>query len=262
LGTSKPSVELFEAMANRVERRLISTSIFLTQVGKLELVNSVLSSLPIYFMTTLKIPVSVLQQIDKYRRHGLWNGSTANAKKTPRVTRPKSKGGLGITKLRTHNDALLMKALHKFFNRLNIPWVKLLWEFYYGNGKLPGSRKEGSSWWRNIVKLVDQFKGFACPQIKNGSAVLAWEDLWQGGVILKEAFSELYSFTKHKQISIQKALQGNLADLFHIPLSEQAYSQFLQVQTIFQSISQQDENDKWSYIWGPVSSHHQKFTKE
>jgi hypothetical protein len=64
----------------------------------------------------------------------------------------------------------------------------------------------------------------------------------------KEAFPELYSFTKHKQISLQKALQGNLADLFHTPLSEQAYSQFLQVQTIFQSINQQDENDKWSYI--------------
>jgi hypothetical protein len=96
--------------------------------------------------------------------------------------------------------------------------------------------------------LVDQFKRFASPQIKNGSSVLAWEDLWQGAVILKEAFPELYSFTKHNQISLQKALQGNLADLFHTPLSEQAYSQFLQVQTICQSINQQDENDKWSYI--------------
>jgi hypothetical protein len=84
VGTSKPSIELFEAMVNRVERRLIFTSIFLTQAGKLELVNSVLSSLPIYFMTTLKIPVSVLQQLDKYRRHGLWNGSTTNGKKRPK----------------------------------------------------------------------------------------------------------------------------------------------------------------------------------
>jgi hypothetical protein len=40
-------------------------------------------------------------------------------KKTPlvawkMVTRPKLKGGLGVTKLRVQNDALLMKILHKF----------------------------------------------------------------------------------------------------------------------------------------------------
>jgi hypothetical protein len=34
------------------------------------------------------------------------------------VTRPKEDGGLGILDLKTQNDALLLKYLHKFFNRL------------------------------------------------------------------------------------------------------------------------------------------------
>jgi hypothetical protein len=33
------------------------------------------------------------------------------------VTKPKSKGGLGVIKLRLQNDALLMKNLHNFFNK-------------------------------------------------------------------------------------------------------------------------------------------------
>jgi hypothetical protein len=81
VGTAKPGIEHFEGMVQRVERRLISTSIFLTQAGKLELVKSVTSSLPTYFMTMLKIPVSVINQIERYRRHGMWSGSEVNAKK-------------------------------------------------------------------------------------------------------------------------------------------------------------------------------------
>lgn len=38
---------------------------------------------------------------------------------------PKEKGGLGIINLRLQNDALLMKHLRKFYNRADIPWVRI-----------------------------------------------------------------------------------------------------------------------------------------
>jgi hypothetical protein len=103
-------------MALRIEKRLISTSLWLTQGGKLQLVNSVMSSLPTFYMCTIKLPISIIKQIDKYRRHCLWRGGDLNAKKSPLaawklVTRPKKKGGLGVLKLRVQNDALLMKKL-------------------------------------------------------------------------------------------------------------------------------------------------------
>jgi hypothetical protein len=55
-----------------------------------------------------------------------------NARKAPlaawkQITRPKQEGGLGILKLKAHNDALLMKSLYKMYNKLDIPWVKLIW---------------------------------------------------------------------------------------------------------------------------------------
>jgi hypothetical protein len=44
------------------------------------------------------------------------------------------------------NEALLLKNLHKFFNKVDLPWVQLLWSQYYSNGKVPGNvRKWGSS---------------------------------------------------------------------------------------------------------------------
>jgi hypothetical protein len=44
---------------------------------------------------------------------------------------------LGVLDIRTHNDVLLLKSLHKFHNRENLPWVNLIWENYYKNGRLP-----------------------------------------------------------------------------------------------------------------------------
>jgi hypothetical protein len=87
--------------------------------------------MPTYYMTILKVSISILNQVDKYRRHVFWKGSDVNSKKittdyTKMVTKPKSEGGLGVVKLRTHNDALLLKYLHKVYNKLNLPWVKLI----------------------------------------------------------------------------------------------------------------------------------------
>jgi hypothetical protein len=71
VSTARPKVEHFEVPVHTVARRLIFIVIFLTQAGKLELVKFELSSLPTYYMTTLKISISMLKQIDKYIRHDL-----------------------------------------------------------------------------------------------------------------------------------------------------------------------------------------------
>jgi hypothetical protein len=74
-----------------------------------------------------------------------------NAKKPPLpvwklASRPKRNGGLGIINLANQNDSLLLKNLHKFYNRMDIPWVNMIWENYYRNGAVPGPRPKGSFW--------------------------------------------------------------------------------------------------------------------
>ena len=44
----------------------------LNRAGRLRLVNSVLSSLPTYFLTVFKMPKWAIKRIDKLRRSFLW----------------------------------------------------------------------------------------------------------------------------------------------------------------------------------------------
>ena len=71
MGTTKPTVKDFAPLIDRVERRLSATASFLSYGDSLVLVNSVLSSLPTYYMCSLVIPKGVIEVIDKARRRCL-----------------------------------------------------------------------------------------------------------------------------------------------------------------------------------------------
>ncbi|WVZ76722.1 hypothetical protein U9M48_024674 [Paspalum notatum var. saurae] len=141
-----------------------------------------------FFLCTFLRP-STLEQIDKLRKHCLWRGVDINAKSNPKVAwpmicLPKKEGGLGVLNLYSQNEALLLKYLNTFFNKMEIPWVHLVWEKHYNHGKLPGHVKKGSFWWKDVLKLLYKFKGLAAVNINGGSSCLLWEDLWLGKKLL------------------------------------------------------------------------------
>jgi hypothetical protein len=87
-----------------------------------------------------------------------------NAKKPPlaawkMVTILKLKGGSGVIKISLQNDALLMKNLHKFYMKEDLPHGKLIWSKYYRNGKVPGSIMKSSFWWKGMLNLLNTYKG-------------------------------------------------------------------------------------------------------
>jgi hypothetical protein len=55
-------------------------SMHLTYAGRLILVNSVFFALPTFYMCSLKLPLELLEQIDKYRKHVLWHGGDVTKK--------------------------------------------------------------------------------------------------------------------------------------------------------------------------------------
>jgi hypothetical protein len=85
IGLLKPTAENFLPIVMRIEKRITSTSNFLTLACRFEMVNSVLYSLPTYFMSVVEMPPSIRHQIDIYRKHCLWRGADLNAKKPPLV---------------------------------------------------------------------------------------------------------------------------------------------------------------------------------
>jgi hypothetical protein len=120
----------FMPMVQKCERRLAGISSFLNQAGRLQLTNAIFTALPTFFMCSLILPKNIIKQIDKYRKHCLWRGNDLNDRKPPKaawkmVCGPKIEGGLGVIDLEKQNKALISKNLHKFFNKLDIPWVNL-----------------------------------------------------------------------------------------------------------------------------------------
>jgi hypothetical protein len=126
MGTTNPKIDDFTPMMDRVERRLSACSTWLSYSGRLEMINSAMTPITTYAMCTLKLPKGVIKNIDRARKQCLWRGNSAKKKggnlvAWPTVQLPKEKGGLGIINLHLQNDALLMKQLHKFYNKANIP---------------------------------------------------------------------------------------------------------------------------------------------
>jgi len=123
----------------------------LQPVQRKVLADAVFTSLPTFFKCTLALPKVVIKQIDKYRKHRLWRGADINARKPPKaawkmVCKPKEEGGRGVTDIEKQNKALLIKNFHKFFNKLDLPWVHLIWVKHYRNGKLLTHIRKGSFW--------------------------------------------------------------------------------------------------------------------
>jgi hypothetical protein len=81
-----------------------------------------------------------------------------------------------VINFQKQNAALLLKFLDKFYNRRDIPWVNLIWEAHYSD-KIPHAEKLcGSFWWRDVVRLVDNFRGVAAIKHGKGDTFLFWSD--------------------------------------------------------------------------------------
>ena len=89
--------------------------------GQRVLVRTVLSSLPTFALTVLKVPKRVLKENDKARRRFLWAQDEALTGGKCKVAwssvcSPVEKGGLGIP------------DLHRFGSALRLCWLWLSWQ--------------------------------------------------------------------------------------------------------------------------------------
>ena len=66
----------------------------------------------------------------------------------------------------------------------------------------------------------------------DGVSAFFWDYLWSQA-ILKHQFPHLFSFFRNPQLNIQQVLQTKyLQDLFFLPLTTEAYEEFLQMEDI------------------------------
>lgn len=81
--------------------------------GRITLIKSSLSNLPLYFMSLFPIPKKVIEKINKITRAFLWSGDSEKKAISlvawKSIQLPKSMGGLGIGNMLHRNLAMLSK---------------------------------------------------------------------------------------------------------------------------------------------------------
>ena len=202
----------WKKIEERFEKRLCSWhGKHLSVGGRLTLINSILSSLPMYMMSFFAIPKGVLQKLDYFRSRFYWQGD--ENKKKYRLARwdilcqPKEQGGLGIEDLNIKNISLLSKWLYKLVTSEGT-WQQLLKNKYLGSKPLVQVQwKPGDShFWASLMKVKHDFLRFGNFKIRNGSQVRFWEDNWLGNGTLKHQYPGLYCITRRKFITIAEVL--------------------------------------------------------
>jgi hypothetical protein len=84
----------------------------------------------------------------------------------------KDKGGVDLVNFKKKNEALLMKYLDKFYNKADIPWVSLIWTAYYSESVPYATKLYGSFWWRDVFKLVEDFRAISSVKLDRAVIVL------------------------------------------------------------------------------------------
>jgi hypothetical protein len=257
LGTTRPTIQDLSPIVDHLEHRLNASARFLDYGGRLQLINSVLSILPNHYLCSLKVHKTIIKIADRSRRHCLWakeerNDAVHSLAAWNLVCRPKKHGGLGIINFELQNNALLLKQLHKFYCKADIPWVKLVWSLYSPDSPPHAQSKRGSFWWKDVFSLIHIYRSVSMPKVVSGETILFWKDFWHNDELLCDTFPRLFSYSLNEDVSfVAIKNSADIFDLFALPISVEAHDELIQLQEIIQNIDLiQEGNDTRSFIWG------------
>ena len=191
--------ETFGEILERVTSRLSGwKGRVLSMAGRLTLTKAVISSIPVHSMSTIALPKSTLDELDKIARTFLWGSTTEQRKQHliswKKVCLPKKEGGLGIRSSRDMNTALLAKIGWRLLEDKTSLWAKVLRskykvkEIYDPNWIV--AKSNWSSTWRSIgVGLRDVVIPGLSWIVGDGKTIRFWKDKWLLGVPLKDRMS-------------------------------------------------------------------------
>jgi hypothetical protein len=100
------------------------------------------------------------------------------------------------------------------------------------------------------LRKLNVYKGIAEVVLGTGESILFWKDLWNGH-LLQNQYPHLFSYVVNEDITLYSVLhQKELHDIFHLPLSEEAYSKYCDLEILLQVTQLNENGDQWTYIWG------------
>lgn len=209
--------------------------------GRKELVRAVLSAMPVYLMTSMKVPKQLNEDIDKIRRRFLWAGdgelSGGKCKVAwTTVAKPIDYGGLGLIDLERFSRALRIRWLSFEWTAPDRPWV---------GTDLP-------------VDDVDLalFQAATIVTVRNGLKASFWNSSWMDGRVPARLFPRLFAHSRRKQRCVKDAIK-NLNWVWDIAysLNFELLDEFFRLWTAVQNAGiDLDTTEEDSIIWTLESS--------
>lgn len=216
IGGNASQLVFWKPLLNRINTRLLGwKSKHLSLVGRLVLLKSVLSYLPVYALSFFKAPSGIVSSIESIFNNKFLGGRADHRKiiwvDWKSVCRSQEVGGLGVRRIKEFNLALLGKWCWRVLVDRDSLWFRVL---VARNGMEDGflrvGGRDGSVWWWNIAGLRSKgwFFNNVSRLLGDGTNVLFWTDIWLGELSLRDRFSRLYelSLFKEESVATMKAL--------------------------------------------------------
>jgi len=163
----------------------------LNKSGRLRLINTVLTSVPTYYLTVFQLRKWAIKKLDRIRRSFLWRGAAeANGGhclvRWAKAIRPKKFGGLGILDIDAFSRALRLRWLWFEWVEPERPWV----------GTVPP------------VNAVDRqmFRASSAVQLGDGRKASFWQSSWLLGQAPMDIFPDLFRLAWRKNRVVKDEL--------------------------------------------------------
>ncbi|WZY87458.1 hypothetical protein YC2023_044193 [Brassica napus] len=143
--------DIFTGLVDRIRQRSHSwTTRFLSGAGKHVLLQTVLSALPNFSMSSFKIPKSLCKRIQSILTRFWWDSAPDKHKMAwvswDRMATPKCVGGLGFKELESFNDALLAKLGWRILNNPEALLSRVLkGKYFWESSFMESTTKQASS---------------------------------------------------------------------------------------------------------------------
>ncbi|KAJ3687818.1 hypothetical protein LUZ61_016982 [Rhynchospora tenuis] len=186
LTAGRPPREVFHHLLEKMENKLAGwKNKLLSRAGRLTLVSSVLTSIPIFFMSVFRLPSWVIKAIDKLRRGFLWGKSLTQQRGISliswnKVCLPKSMGGFGVHDLKLLNISLMMRWLWRLFDSPNSQWSLIAKALIASRNQISPLcwSTHGSFFWKDLLQLRHIFSISTSAVLGDGSSTLFWYTNW------------------------------------------------------------------------------------
>ena len=208
IGNWKDVVEKFKVKLSNWRAGILSVG------GRLTLIKSVLSNLPIYYMSIYKMPIAVEKTLEAMRNKFFIGGDMEERKMTwvawKKCLASKEFGGLSIGSIFALNRALLFKWVWRFRNNCTDLWANVISSIYGVDGGI-GRERRGfiGSPWSAVLNSVSQLRdrdvdmfGECVRTVGDGSCTAFWHDVWLGDRSLKVRYNRLFVLDLDKECRV------------------------------------------------------------